>query len=119
MSTATDRLGRELGSLRVSVTDRCNMRCRYCMPEDEYQWLPRSSILSFEEITRLAGVFASLGAGKVRLTGGEPLLRHDLARLVGQLSAVEGVRTSRSPPTESCSPPRRRGSAPRGSAASP
>jgi len=92
MSNATDRLGRQLGSLRVSVTDRCNMRCRYCMPEDEYQWLPRSSILSFEEITRLAGVFASLGAGKVRLTGGEPLLRHDLARLVGQLSPVEGVR---------------------------
>jgi cyclic pyranopterin phosphate synthase len=88
----TDLLGRSLGSLRISVTDRCNMRCRYCMPEDEYQWLPRSSILSFEEIARLAGVFASLGAGKVRLTGGEPLLRHELPRLVGQLSGIAGVR---------------------------
>jgi len=89
---STDRLGRSLGSLRISVTDRCNMRCRYCMPEDEYQWLPRTSILSFEEIARLAGVFASLGAGKVRLTGGEPLLRHELPRLVGQLSGIAGVR---------------------------
>jgi cyclic pyranopterin phosphate synthase len=87
-----DRLGRSLGSLRISVTDRCNMRCRYCMPEDEYQWLPRASILSFEEVTRLAGVFSGLGAGKVRLTGGEPLLRHELPRLVGQLSGVPGVR---------------------------
>ena len=62
------------------------------MPEEEYRWLPRASILSFEEITRLAGVFAGLGAGKVRLTGGEPLLRHDLAELVRKLAAVEGVR---------------------------
>jgi len=87
-----DRLGRSLGSLRISVTDRCNMRCRYCMPEDEYQWLPRASILSFEEIARLAGIFAGLGAGKVRLTGGEPLLRHDLPHLVSQLARVAGVR---------------------------
>jgi GTP 3',8-cyclase len=87
-----DRLGRPLGSLRLSVTDRCNMRCGYCMPEAEYTWLPRESLLSFEELSRLAGVFASLGAAKVRLTGGEPLLRHDLATLVAQLAADARVR---------------------------
>jgi len=81
----TDYYGRPLRSLRISVTDRCNMRCRYCMPEDEYVWLPRESILSFEEIDRLVGIFVSLGVHKVRLTGGEPLLRHDLATLVGML----------------------------------
>jgi len=90
--TPIDRLSRPMGSLRLSVTDRCNMRCRYCMPEEEYTWLPRSSILSFEELTRLTGVFAGLGAGKVRLTGGEPLLRHDLPDLVRRLAAVDGVR---------------------------
>ena len=82
-----DRLGRPLGSLRVSVTDRCNMRCSYCMPEAEYQWLPRAQILTFEEIARLVGVFAGLGVSKVRLTGGEPLLRHDLDRLVSLIRA--------------------------------
>jgi GTP 3',8-cyclase len=87
-----DRFSRRLGSLRVSVTDRCNMRCRYCMPEEEYVWLPRASILTFEEIARLTGLFAGLGAGKVRLTGGEPLLRHDLPRLVAMLSPIHGVR---------------------------
>jgi cyclic pyranopterin phosphate synthase len=81
-----DALRRPLASLRVSVTDRCNMRCRYCMPEDEYVWLPRASILSFEEIARLVGVFAGLGVRKVRLTGGEPLLRHDLATLVAMIA---------------------------------
>ena len=89
--TLSDRLGRPLGSLRISVTDRCNLRCQYCMPEDEYVWLPRSSILSFEEIARLSRVFASLGAGKLRLTGGEPLLRQDLAALVGLLAKTAGV----------------------------
>src|SRR2546430_6154034 len=73
-----DLLQRPLASLRLSVTDRCNLRCRYCMPEDEYVWLPRTSILTFEEIERLTRVFAGLGVHKVRLTGGEPLLRHDL-----------------------------------------
>ena len=77
-----DRLERPLKSLRISVTDRCNLRCRYCMPEDEYVWLPRESILTFEEIARLAGVFAGLGVTKIRLTGGEPLLRHGLAQLI-------------------------------------
>ena len=86
-----DRFGRPLRSLRISVTDRCNMRCRYCMPEAEYAWLPRDSILSFEEIDRLAGIFAGLGVGKVRLTGGEPLLRHDLATLVSLLARHEAI----------------------------
>jgi cyclic pyranopterin phosphate synthase len=84
-----DTLGRPLGSLRVSVTDRCNLRCRYCMPEEEYVWLPKSSILTFEEIARLVAVFAGLGARKVRLTGGEPLLRHDLPTLVALLARLD------------------------------
>src|SRR2546430_13031577 len=81
-----DTFGRPLTSLRVSVTDRCNMRCRYCMPEDDYVWLPRESILTFEEIARLVGVFAGLGVHKVRLTGGGPLLRHDLPPLVEMIA---------------------------------
>jgi GTP 3',8-cyclase len=82
----SDRFSRPLTSLRVSVTDRCNMRCGYCMPEAEYAWLPRSSILSFEELDRLAGIFASVGVRKIRLTGGEPLLRHGLPDLVQRLA---------------------------------
>ena len=89
--TVLDRFGRPLGSLRISVTDRCNMRCGYCMPNENYVWLPRASILTFEELDRLAGIFADLGAGKVRLTGGEPLLRHDLARLVRLLAARPAI----------------------------
>src|SRR5256884_2208060 len=81
-----DTFGRPLASLRLSVTDRCNLRCRYCMPEDEYVWLPRTSILTFEEIARLTGAFAELGVHKVRLTGGEPLLRHDLSTLVTMIA---------------------------------
>jgi len=87
-----DRFGRPLRSLRISVTDRCNMRCRYCMPEDEYVWLPRESILTFEEIERLVRVFSGLGVDKVRLTGGEPLLRHELATLVAMLDRVPGLK---------------------------
>ncbi|HWA58507.1 MAG TPA: GTP 3',8-cyclase MoaA [Gemmatimonadales bacterium] len=87
-----DRFSRPLGSLRVSVTDRCNMRCRYCMPEESYVWLPRAAILTFEEIDRLVGVFAGLGVGKVRLTGGEPLLRHDVVSLVRMLHRRPGIR---------------------------
>ena len=79
---AQDMFGRPLKSLRLSVTDRCNLRCRYCMPEPEYVWLPREDLLSFEEMAVLVGSFADLGVDKVRLTGGEPLLRRDLARLV-------------------------------------
>jgi cyclic pyranopterin phosphate synthase len=80
-----DRLGRPLESLRLSVTDRCNMRCRYCMPEEEYVWLPRASLLRFEELARLAGIFLGLGVRRIRLTGGEPLLRADLPVLVRML----------------------------------
>lgn len=87
-----DRLARPLGSLRVSVTDRCNLRCRYCMPEHEYVWLPKQSILTFEEISRLVKVFTTLGVEKVRLTGGEPLLRHDLATLTGLLAKNPAIR---------------------------
>jgi cyclic pyranopterin phosphate synthase len=88
----TDRFQRPLGSLRVSVTDRCNMRCRYCMPEAEYTWLPRAQILTFEEITRLVRVFAGVGVEKVRLTGGEPLLRHDLPQLVRLIRGEPRIR---------------------------
>src|SRR4029453_4568468 len=88
----TDRFGRPLGTLRVSVTDRCNLRCAYCMPETEYVWLPRADLLTFEEIDRLLAVFCCWGVERVRLTGGEPLLRRDLARLVGQLARRPGLR---------------------------
>jgi GTP 3',8-cyclase len=87
----TDRFGRPLGSLRVSVTDRCNLRCSYCMPEADYVWLPRADLLTFEEIDRLVGIFVGLGIGRVRLTGGEPLLRRDLPTLVGTLAARPGL----------------------------
>lgn len=83
----TDRLARPLRSLRLSVTDRCNLRCEYCMPEEDYVWLPRGDLLTFEELARLVGVFTRLGVDKVRLTGGEPLLRTDLPRLVEMLAA--------------------------------
>ena len=82
-----DQFGRPLRSLRVSVTDRCNLRCNYCMPQEEYVWLPRQELLTFEEIARLVEVFTSLGVEDVRLTGGEPLLRRDLPQLVRLLAA--------------------------------
>src|SRR5579862_8750140 len=87
-----DTLGRPLRSLRVSVTDRCNLRCLYCMPEEEYVWLPRQALLTFEELSRLVETFTRLGVTDVRLTGGEPLLRHDLHRLVEMLAANSGIR---------------------------
>lgn len=90
-----DVRGRMLRDLRISVTDRCNFRCTYCMPRavfgPGYQFLPLSSIMTFEEIVRLAGLFASLGVEKVRLTGGEPLLRAGLDQLVANLAAVPGI----------------------------
>ncbi|MGB3564614.1 MAG: GTP 3',8-cyclase MoaA [Thermoanaerobaculia bacterium] len=88
-------MGRSPRDLRISVTDRCNFRCRYCMPREafgeDFQFLPRSEILSFEEIFRLVRVFRSLGVEKVRLTGGEPLLRRELPVLVGKLSSIPGI----------------------------
>jgi cyclic pyranopterin phosphate synthase len=83
----SDTYGRPLRNLRVSVTDRCNLRCQYCMPEEEYIWLPRQDLLTFEEVTRLVELFTALGVDKVRLTGGEPLLRKNLATLVQMLAA--------------------------------
>jgi len=80
-----DTFGRPLRSLRLSVTDRCNLRCKYCMPEEEYTWLPRETLLSFEEMSILTGFFTELGVDKVRLTGGEPLLRKDLPTLMRML----------------------------------
>lgn len=94
MSTAPalrDRRGRPLGTLRLSVTDRCNLRCSYCMPEREYAWLPREDLLSFEELEVLTGHFLAAGARRVRLTGGEPLLRRDLPDLVARLARLPGL----------------------------
>ncbi len=86
-----DAHGRPLESLRISVTDRCNLRCLYCMPEEEYQWLPRKSILDYEEIGRLVEIFSAVGVSSVRITGGEPLLRRDLTRLIALLRANPGI----------------------------
>ena len=91
-----DKFGRPVKDLRVSVTDRCNFRCRYCMPSEvygeRYEFLPKSELLTFEEITRLVGIFVSLGVIKVRLTGGEPLVRHELEKLVAFLARIEGIK---------------------------
>ena len=86
-SAPRDTRGRPLESLRLSVTDRCNLRCAYCMPHEDYTWIPHEGLLSYEEIERLVGVFTSLGVDRVRLTGGEPLLRRDLAALVRLIAA--------------------------------
>ncbi len=91
-----DTLGRPLRDLRISVTDRCNFRCTYCMPREVFgqgfEFLPQDQLLTFEEVARLAGVFVSMGVTKIRLTGGEPLLRRDLERLVAMLAALEGLK---------------------------
>ncbi|MEK6300643.1 MAG: GTP 3',8-cyclase MoaA [Acidobacteriota bacterium] len=86
-----DRYNRPVRDLRISVTDRCNFRCTYCMPFDEYVWIDKREILTFEEITRLASLFAGLGVNKIRLTGGEPLLRKDLDVLIGKLAPIAGI----------------------------
>lgn len=91
-----DSLDRPLHDLRLSVTDRCNFRCTYCMPKEifgrDHAFLPRSEILSFEELARVAKIFVGLGVEKIRLTGGEPLLRRDLPRLIEMLAGIEGLR---------------------------
>lgn len=87
-----DALKRPLKDLRISVTDRCNFRCSYCMPLDEYQWIHKKEILTFEEISRLARLFVGLGVEKIRLTGGEPLVRQNLDELVARLSAIHGLK---------------------------
>ena len=86
-----DSFGREIVNLRISVTDRCNLRCSYCIPTEDVEWLPRAEILTFEEIERFVRVVAPLGIRKLRLTGGEPLLRKGLPELVGRLVAVPGI----------------------------
>lgn len=86
-----DRLGRPLHSLRVSVTDRCNLRCAYCMPEEEYTWLERDHLLRFGQLTEIVRAAVQLGTRRVRLTGGEPLLRRELWRLVEQLASLDGL----------------------------
>jgi cyclic pyranopterin phosphate synthase len=91
-SPLIDTFGRIHDNLRISVTDRCNIRCFYCMPEDNVQYMRREEILSFEEIERFARVAASLGVTKLRLTGGEPLIRKDLPVLIRKLSAIPGIR---------------------------
>ena len=95
MEPLLDRLNRPLETLRISVTDRCNFRCVYCMPKEvygrDYAFLERTALLSFEEIGRVARIFAALGVGQVRLTGGEPLVRRDVERLVAQLKEIDGL----------------------------
>src|SRR3954454_23727 len=95
MTPSADRLidsfGRVHNNLRISVTDRCNIRCVYCMPESVV-FLPRRSLLSFEEIERFVGIAATLGIDKIRLTGGEPLVRRDLPTLVEKIAAIPGIK---------------------------
>src|SRR5436190_13020022 len=95
MNPVLDRRSRPVRDLRVSVTDRCNFRCTYCMPKEifgrDFAFLPRTQLLTFEEITRLARAFARQGVSKIRLTGGEPLLRRDLEQLVAMLAGIDGI----------------------------
>ena len=90
-SQLKDSFGRIINNLRISVTDRCNFRCRYCMPEEGLSWLKRDELLTFEEITRLVNILAGMGVSKLRLTGGEPLLRKELSLLVAMLSRIPGI----------------------------
>src|SRR3989337_2006444 len=90
-SMLCDAYNRPVQDLRISVTDRCNFRCIYCMPLDEYEWINKKEILSFEEITRLVKIFVQLGVEKIRLTGGEPLVRRNLELLIAQLSRIPGL----------------------------
>ena len=90
-----DKLGRPIRDLRISVTDRCNFRCDYCMPKeifgDDYTFLPKDELLTFEELTRISNIYAQLGVKKIRITGGEPLLRRNLYKLIEQLNLIDGI----------------------------
>src|SRR5690606_38924859 len=86
-----DHFGHHISYLRVSITDRCNERCRYCMPHEEQEWLPRGEVLSYEEILRVIRVGASLGITKVRITGGEPLTRRNVLWFFEQLRDIPGI----------------------------
>ena len=90
-----DKLGRPIRDIRLSVTDRCNFRCDYCMPKeifgDDFVFLPKEELLTFEEMTRISRIYAELGVKKIRITGGEPLLRRNLYQLIEQLNEIEGI----------------------------
>ena len=92
MSTLIDNHGRPINYLRLAVTDRCNLRCFYCMPEDGIRYMPKKDLLTFEEITRLISIMASMGVTKVRLTGGEPFVRSDLMKLIRNIVEIQGIR---------------------------
>ena len=91
MDSLTDGWGREIKSVRVSVTDKCNFRCRYCMPAEGFEWLGRDELLTYEELARIVRILAAMGVDEVRLTGGEPLARKDLPTLVAMLATIPGV----------------------------
>ncbi len=86
-----DSFGRIINNLRISVTDRCNFRCRYCMPEKGMVWMNKKELLTFNEIQRLVTIFTQIGIKKIRLTGGEPLVRKDLNQLVNMISDITGI----------------------------
>lgn len=90
-TTLKDSFGREIRDLRISITDRCNFRCFYCMPKEAMEWQPKSEILSYEEIVRLTEIFVALGITKLRVTGGEPMLRRDLETLIARLGTIDRV----------------------------
>ena len=91
MEKMTDSFGRTIDYLRISLTDKCNLRCRYCMPSEGINHIPHGEILSFEEIERLVRVMAGIGLKKVRLTGGEPLIRRDVVKLIQLLNKISGI----------------------------
>ena len=93
MTPLVDSYGRRIKSMRISVTDKCNFRCTYCMPAEGLPWLKKAEILSYEEILRIARVAVDIGIEQIRLTGGEPLVRRDLSELVRQLHQLEGLRS--------------------------
>src|SRR5215813_7952206 len=93
MQPLIDSYGRRIKSMRISITDKCNFRCTYCMPAEGLPWLKKAEILSYEEIARIARVAISIGIEQIRLTGGEPLVRRDLPELVAQLHATPGLRS--------------------------
>src|ERR1035441_8582506 len=91
MEQLVDSFGRAVNYLRISVTDRCNLRCQYCMPAEGVPWVPRNQVLSFEEIVRVVRIMTGLGVTKLRITGGEPLVRRGLPELVEQLAPLPGL----------------------------